>query len=134
MKSVVTGVCLVLSVSILNGQSDKGADQVIEGGKVVVELIKALRIKNEKNPGCKDNYADLCIANEATITIHVSLLQRTTGEKREMVIQSHMRECTLQITKGVWTYDLRTSENPQPIRKGDLLIEGCQNLVMNIKY
>jgi hypothetical protein len=134
MKTVALGLCLVLFFSKAFCQTGNAAGQVIEGGKVVVELIKALRGKTDKNPGCKDLYADVCIMNESPVTIMVLLQKRETGEKREMVVQSKMRECCLRTSTGVWTYDLRINENAQPIRKGDLLIEGCQNLTMNVKF
>lgn len=109
---------------------------MIEGGKVVVELIKVLKGKKdlEKNPGCKSGHADLCSINESSATITVTLYHRVTNEKREIVIQPLMRECFIQIASGVWTYDLRLSSNAPSIRKGDLLIEPCENITMNIKY
>jgi hypothetical protein len=136
MKTVAVGVCLVLSFLNVNAQSEKPANQVIEGGKVVVELIKVLRGKKdiEKSSGCKGSYADLCVLNESSTAISVSLVHRGTNERREMIIQPHMQECCLQVAQGVWTYDLRINTNSQSIRKGDVLIEDCQNLTMNIKY
>lgn len=136
MKIVAVGLCLVLSFLNVNAQSEKPASQVIEGGKVVVELIKALRGKKdiEKNPGCKGSYADLCVLNESATAVTVSLVHRNSSEKREMIIQPRMQECCLQVAQGVWTYDLRIHASTQSIRKGDLLIEDCQNLTMNIKY
>ena len=136
MKTVAVGVCLVLSFLNVNAQSEKPANQVIEGGKVVVELIKALRGKKDtdKSSGCKGSYADLCVLNESSTAISVILMHRGSNEKREMIIQPRMQECCLQAAQGVWTYDLRINTNSQSIRKGDLLIEDCQNLTMNIKY
>src|SRR5688572_14158682 len=136
MKSVAIGLCLVLSSFHLNGQTDKTTQQVIEGGKVVVELIKAITAKKdlEKNPGCKNTYANVCIVNESGMPLLATLLHRITGEKREMVIQPKTKECCLQAAIGVWTYDLRVPESLYSIRKGDILIESCQHLTMNIKY
>ena len=136
MKSVAIGLCLVLSSVRMNGQSENAAKQVIEGGKVVVELIKVLAAKKDldKNPGCKNAYADVCIVNESAGPLLAIFIHRNTGEKREMVIQSKTKECSLQAAIGVWTYDLRDPQSPYSIRKGDILIEGCQNLTMNIKY
>ncbi len=136
MKSVAIGVCiLILGLGKAEGQSNKAADQVIEGGKVVVELIKVLTGKRdlEKNPGCKGTYADLCVVNESSGSITAVLQHRLTEEMREMIILPAMRECCLQIAVGVWTFDLRMTTTTQSIRKGDLLVEGCQNFIMNIK-
>ena len=137
MKAIAIGLCLVVFFHGRgSSQANNTADQVIEGGKVVVELIKVLTGKKdlEKNPGCKGTYADLCIVNESSGSITAVLQQHTSGEKKEMVILPTMKECCLQISTGIWTYDLRISGTIQSIRKGDLQIEGCQNLIMNIKY
>ena len=137
MKTIALGLCMVVFCFERSfAQSGNAADQVIEGGKVVVELIKALGGKKDlgKNPGCKGTYADLCVVNESSGSISVILEHRLSEVKREMVILPAMKECSLQIAAGVWTYDLRVTTTAQSIRKGDLLIEGCQNLIMNIKY
>ena len=137
MKTIGIGLCMILlCIEQSVGQSNNTTGQVIEGGKVVVELIKALSGKKdlEKNPDCKGKYADLCVVNESSATIKVELNHQLSEEKREMVIQPSSKECCLQISIGVWTYDLHATKTTESIRKGDLLIEGCQNLIMNIKY
>jgi len=108
---------------------------VIEGGKLVVELIKAINARKDSNTniGCKDTYADLCIENQAADTIVVSLLHRGSGETREIIILPGGKECCLQAKAGVWTYDLKIPRHVLSIRKGDLKLEGCNNLLMNIK-
>ncbi|HZV69279.1 MAG TPA: hypothetical protein VFG10_07025 [Saprospiraceae bacterium] len=136
MKTIAVSLCLIFICGTHStGQSNNAAGQVIEGGKVVVELLKALTGKkdHEKNEGCKGSYADLCLLNESSASITVVLQKSKTEEKKEMVILPAMKECCLQIPVGVWTYDLRFTSTPQSIRKGDILIEGCQNLIMNIK-
>ena len=136
MKTIALGLCMVVfCYGTSSAQSGNAAEQVIEGGKVVVELIKALGGKKDlgKDPGCKGTYADLCVVNESSGSISVVLEHRLSEVKREMVILPAMKECCLQIAAGVWTYDLRAAQTTQSIRKGDLLIEGCQNLIMNIK-
>jgi hypothetical protein len=108
MKTVAVGVCLVLSFLNVNAQSEKPANQVIEGGKVVVELIKVLRGKKdiEKSSGCKGSYADLCVLNESSTAISVSLVHRGTNERREMIIQPHMQDAVCRLLK---VYGLMTS-------------------------
>jgi hypothetical protein len=136
MKS---SILILLASLCISGKSasqttDK-ADQVIEGGKIIVELVKALGSKKDlyKDPGCKGKYADLCIENISLNSITAYLEHRISSEKREVVILPNGKECSLQIKVGVWTYDLRVTGATQSLRKGDLLVEGCNNLVMNIK-
>ena len=137
MKTVGIALFLILiSMMSSNAQSDKVTDQVIEGGKVVVELIKALGGKrdSDKYPGCKGNHADLCVENASSVSIIVTLINRVSKEKREMVILPGTNECCLQLMVGVWTYDLCIRGAATSIRKGDIMVEGCQNMIMNIKY
>jgi hypothetical protein len=135
MKTVAVGLCLVLSFSKLHAQSDLSAAHIIEGSKIIIELIKVLASKKElaKIPGCKNSYADVCIRNEFHLPFIVTMLHRSTSEKRELVIQPQERECSLHLPLGVWTYDVRLCEQDFVLRKGDLLVEGCQNIDMNIK-
>jgi len=116
-------------------QAATTTNNVIEGGKLVVELIKAINARKDSNSnnGCKDLYADLCIENQAADTIAVALLHRGSGETREIIILPGGKECCLQAKAGVWTYDLKIPRHLLSIRKGDLKLEGCNNLLMNIK-
>ena len=67
MKSSILMFCIAFGMTgdHFSGQSTETTDQVIEGGKIIVELVKALSAKKEidKDPGCKGKYADLCIEN-----------------------------------------------------------------------
>lgn len=127
----------VLSVMTTSGQSASNTktNEVIEGGKLVVELIKVLGNKkeHETDTGCKNTFADLCIENQTKGSLSVTLLHRSTGETRDIVVQAAGKECFLQARIGVWTYDLKQTGSLISIRKGDLLIEGCNNLAMTIK-
>ncbi len=136
MKTTMLLLCISFSLSqIAYSQSPETADHVIEGSKVFVELVKALSGKkdNGKDPGCKNNYADLCIENTADTSLTVILKNRASGEKREVVILPKGKECSLQLTEAVWNYDLRLTGTEQALRKGDMRIKGCDNMNMKIK-
>ncbi|MBK9984991.1 MAG: hypothetical protein IPP15_21945 [Saprospiraceae bacterium] len=126
---------LLMYCSQIRGQSNTATNNVIEGSKIAVELIKALTGKKdlEKTSGCKGSYADLCVVNETTNSIAVVMAKARSDEKKEILIQPSSKECFLQIGVGVWTYDLHIPAVPQSLRRGDILIEGCQNLIMTIK-
>ena len=51
----------------------------------------------------------------------------------DLVILPGGRECCLQLQVGVWTYDLRPTGAITSMRKGDIRIEDCQDLLMQIK-
>ena len=63
----------------------------------------------------------------------IILRQRVAGEKREVVVLPEGKECALQIRRGVWNYDLQITGTQQTIRKGDMMIKGCNNMAMTIK-
>lgn len=138
MKTKIIGV-IVLWCCAWQGLCQTAPSQatspVIEGGKIVVELIKAIGGKKEweRNPGCKNTHADFCILNESTSTISVMLQYRMNGESREIIVLPAGRECCLQARIGVWTYDLKVQGSTVSIRKGDILIEACNNVEMKIK-
>ena len=128
---------IIFFCEISFGQSEKKTtDHVIEGSKVIVELIKALSGKKdgEKSPGCKGTYADLCVFNESSNSVSIAFFHRASNTQRDIVVLPGLKECCLQIGVGVWTYDLKVTGGTQSMRKGDLLIEGCQNLNMNISF
>jgi len=115
--------------------SDNSTQQVLESGKLIVELIQALGRKDgpPRDPGCKNRYADLCVDNGSAGSLTVYLACRATGEQRDIVILPGGQECSLQVQAGVWTYDLRPTGSAVSMRKGDIRIEGCQDLRMQIK-
>jgi hypothetical protein len=137
VKTIITSIalCLFVQIGIRAQQAPATSSHVIEGGKLVVELIKVIGSKrdSERESGCRNNYADLCVSNQSTHSLTVVLLHRQTEETREIVVLSGGIECCLQAKVGVWTYDLRYSGSPQSLRKGDVLIEGCKDMEMTIK-
>lgn len=138
LKTYITLVCLLLcSQSYISAQHTPPPESspVVEGGKVIVELIKAIGSKKEwaKDPNCKNHHADLCIRNLTDKSIEVSLRQYRTEQSREIVILEAGRECFLQVEVGIWTYDLKMQGEAASLRKGDIKIEGCNNMEMTIK-
>lgn len=71
-----------------HAQAPSTADQVVEGSKVIVELVKIFKGKKDvgKDSGCKGSYADICVNNGTKTTMMVSLVHRSTEEVREVVI------------------------------------------------
>ena len=122
-------------LSYVSAQTPAKADPVIEGGKIIVELFKALGSKKnqEKDPGCRGTFADICVENGAVQSMTLYLEHRASAEKREVVVMPGGKEFCLQAKVGVWTYDLKATGTLPSIRKGDILIEGCNNMVMQIK-
>lgn len=134
-KSFIMGAWWVCLSYTTSAQSPNPASQVIEGGKIFVELVKAFAGKKEaeKDTGCKGQYADVCVINHTTGSLTVVLEQRELNTKRELVILPQGRECTLRAAVGVWSYDIRSTGTIISMRKGDMLVEGCHDIEMTIK-
>jgi hypothetical protein len=135
MKTRHLTMFLVLIGNLIHAQSRTPVEQAVEGGKVLVELIKVFSSEkdDDADTGCRGRYADLCVANARDTSLTVSIMHRGTDEKRELVIARDGKECSLQLPIGVWTYDLKLSGTAASIRKGDLLIEGCSDVTMTIR-
>ena len=136
MKKIIAGLLLLAPLIVpLQGQESSVVDQALEGGKVLVELIKVISGDKDRaaKAGCRGHHADLCVVNQRDSSLAVAITHRNSNEIRELVITPGGRECSLQLIVGVWTYDLRIRGEAEALRKGDLLIEGCQDLVMQIK-
>jgi hypothetical protein len=128
-------IVLLFFPNLVFAQAKTTAEQAVEGGKLLVELIKVLNPEKGKaaNQDCKGRHADFCVINNTQNALTVTITSRTTEEKRELVITTETRECCLQVPIGVWTYAIRISGSIELMRKGDLLIEGCNNMNMTIK-
>jgi len=136
MKSRHLMMFLFLVANTLHAQPRTPVEQAVEGGKVLVELIKVFGgDKNNKDDadGCEGRYADLCVVNQRDTSLSVTMLHRNTNEKRELIITKNGKECSLQLPVGVWTYDLKQGGMAVPIRKGDLFVEGCNDVTMTIR-
>ena len=128
-------VLLLFAPIFHTAQTRTTVEQAVEGGKVLIELIKVLGNDKEKKEasGCKGRHADFCVMNARDTSLTVILTARATSEMRELVITTESRECCLRLPVGVWTYELRFQGTTHAMRKGDLLIEGCNNVTMTIK-
>lgn len=131
----LTLLIILFQGGILFAQNKSAVDQVLEGGKVLVELLKVFsgdKVKDD-GTGCTGRHADLCITNARDSSLTVAITHRTTEERRELVIARDIQECSLRLPEGVWTYDLRVTGTIVSIRKGDLLVEGCNDVSMTIR-
>ena len=128
-------VLFAIAPAILMGQPRTTVEQAVEGGKILIELIKVISNDKEKNEatGCKGRHADFCVVNAHDSSLTVILTSRVTNEIRELIITTESKECCLQLSAGIYTYELRFSGTNTAMRKGDLMIEGCNNVTMTIK-
>ena len=135
MTKLIAGLLLLAMNCPSYGQDNSVIDQAVEGGKVLVELIKVIGRDKDKstNSGCKGRHADLCITNARDSSLTVAMTHRTSNETRELVIIPEGQECSLHMQIGVWTYELKLLGSLAILRKGDLLIEACDDMAMSVK-
>ena len=135
MKHVHLTMMTLFLCHFLSAQTRTPVEQAVEGGKVLVDLIRVFSNDKEgsSDAGCKGRYADLCVINQRDTTLAVIILHRVSTERRELIIARDGKECSLHLPVGVWTYDLKQNGTTASIRKGDLLIEGCNDLTMTIR-
>lgn len=125
----------MFNVQPIIAQSTDKTIQVIEGGKLIVELVKAIKARKEQTQAddCKNRFADLCVINNSAASITVSLEKMESKETRQIVIPVNGTECFLEVPVGVWTFDLKVTGGIESLRKGDVRMIGCNNLDMTIK-
>ncbi len=142
MKWLIIIGCLVMA-SQLSAQEKSGASNVIEGGKVVVDLLSVFKGSgggnNDTETGeltgnCKkDKTADVCFKNLSKTSINVTISRRTDNSfKSELIVLTGYQECVFALRKGIYTYAV-TNILKQPIRKAELRIETCKDETIEIQ-
>jgi hypothetical protein len=134
MKTITAGLLLLAWSGVMNAQNRSVIDQAVESGKVLVDLIKVFSNNKYDTPteDCVDRFADLCVANSRESSLTVAITHRASQEIRDLIIQPDSRECSLQLAIGVWTYEISVTGIDTTLRKGDILLEGCQKYEMSI--
>ncbi len=129
--------CCVQSAAQETPKQPATIDHVLEGGRLVVEVLKMLGGRQWKSDDplhdCRLGLADFCVENHSVAAISVMLRMYGTPESRELVVQSEGLECSLRLPVGVWSYEMRQSGTQAILRKGDILIEACNDLKMSVK-
>ena len=132
MKTIIMGILfLIIRNSICNAQiaGDLKPGQLVEGAKVVVDILKLLR-KNEKidyESGISKTkvFCNYCIYNSDSIkAIRVTLISKLPGQgdTLQLVIKKLGKECSLQIPCGVYNCKIQSLDNVT-ISWGDVFID-----------
>jgi hypothetical protein len=132
MKTIIMGILfLIIHSSICNAQNagDLKPSQLVEGARVVVDILKLLR-KSEKldyeNGISKTKVlCNYCIYNSDSVkTIRVTLISKFPGQgdTLQLVIKKLGKECSLQIPCGVYNCKIQSLDNVT-ISWGDVFID-----------
>ncbi len=136
-------------IVIQQDPKSKLVDQIIEGSKVMVDLVKVFAHPEGKDKKSTDNcelqQANLCFENKGTSIVKVELQRvfRTEEETEEqqassnpvfvLVVPVGEKECTLKLKKGFYIYTVYLNEGNKMVRKGELQLNPCKDLVKELK-
>ena len=125
------------------------ANNIIEGSKALVELIRVFKIpKNilaqqniiEKIDSCIiKNISDLCIKNSTGKSLWVSLYKRIGNGYEPGVLTSKIlpksQECLYELKAGIYKFRLETDDGDslKLFREGELKLNACGNMIKEIK-
>ena len=125
------------------------ASNLIEGGKTLVELVRAFKSpKNnmprqnlvEKKDSCSiKNISDLCIKNNTAKTLLVNLYKRNGNGYDASVLSMRIlpknQEYFYELKSGIYKMKLETEEGEikKAFREGEVKLNACENLVKEIK-
>lgn len=125
------------------------ANNIIEGGKALVELIRVLKIPKtsiaqqnivEKKDSCIiKSISDLCIKNSTIRSIQVSLYRRSGNGYEPGVLNSRIlpknQECWYELKSGVYKFRIETldGDTVKIFREGELKLNACANMMKEIR-
>jgi hypothetical protein len=137
MKRVILIWSSLFCSTFLLGQSktdDSSSGRVLEGAKVVLEIIKLVqRDKADDKANCEGK-SDVCFENKSKTTVKVELGHRSEGSIAcFLIIQPDKSECKLDIPAGVYGYTVSTISDEQLLNMGDLRLRSCKKEKMVIE-
>ena len=134
------------SCGITSTAQNNTASNIIEGGKTLVELVRAFKssknvlpqqnlIENKDSCSIK-NLADICYKNESGNNITVSFFKRngqSYAPALTLKISNNGKECLYELQSGVYKYKIESGEQKIVLSEGELKLNACDKLVKEIK-
>lgn len=151
MKALIIILCiLVVNISHLTAQNPvtptNTTDRLIEGGNLIVEILKVIngngtdksKTKKSQDADCATkNFTNICFINRYTGIILVNLKEKESVQEYDLIIANNGKECCYRIAPGIYTYSISRQKDgfveDQLIRKGEILLEVCNDLEIKIK-
>jgi predicted ATPase len=119
-KNILVSIFLLLSV-VSFAQSD--IEKVLKGGEILVNGLSFF--KGNKSSSNSKTIESLCVKNKLADKITFKILGQDedgTDLKKELVIQKDGKECFLELSKGIYTYEIILS-NKEVFKKGEYKID-----------
>jgi hypothetical protein len=132
------------------GGQNSTADHIIEGGNLIIEILKVIssnesdksRLTKSKEADCATkNFTNVCFVNRSPHILIVRLKQKLAvqehEQEHELFINNNGKECCYRVKPGVYTYSIEQKTEglaeEKLIRKGEILLEVCKDLEIKIK-
>lgn len=136
------------SVSNASAQNTT-AGNIIEGGKVLVDLVRVLKIPKtnmavqpvmERKDSCLiKNQSDLCFRNATGKSIMVTLYKRSGNGYEPGVLSAKIlprnQECWYELKAGIYKMKIERDDDDSVkiYREGELKLLACSNIFREIK-
>lgn len=112
-------IVIGLITTVNHAQSD--LDKVLKGGELLLGGLSILKIANSEPKNESKLIKSVCVKNKLAEKITFRLTGTTSdGEeiKKELVIPKDGKECLLQLSKGIYQYEIVLS-NKEIYKKGE---------------
>jgi len=146
-------ISAALFFSLTASAQNTTTENIIEGGKAIVELVKVLKMPAitefhqpvaVKTDSCVfKNTSDLCFKNLTAKTVYISLYKRAGNIYEPNVLSITIlpknQECWYEIMSGIYKYKIAMKEEdddeqPEVYSEGEMKLTACKNLVKEIKF
>ncbi len=139
---------LTASICIQVHAQKNMADHIIEGGRVMVDLLKVLRSpknqaalpRNIITDSCEvKQTGNICYRNTSGTSVCISLFLRSGNEYSvqglSLKILKNQKECLYDLPAGIYKYRIATGDCGEKniLKEGEIRILPCDNRVEEIK-
>ena len=142
---------LMAALAIATGASAQNntAGNIIEGGRVLVELVRVLKIPKsnmiphavaERKDSCfVKNICDLCLKNASGKSVVVSLYKRSGNGYEAGILSCKIlprnQECWFELRSGIYKLKIEKEDDKdlQLYQEGELKLVACSNTFREIK-
>lgn len=147
MRRMILAVTMLMNIS--SPAQSNTANNIIEGGKTLVELVKVFKMPKytivqppivEKKDSCAiKNVTDICIKNSTVKPLRVSLYKRNGNVYEPGILSLKIlpknQEFLYELKVGIYKIKFETEEDDEArtINEGEIKLIACQNFFKEIK-
>lgn len=144
----IMSIFLVFTISgcgFLSAQvSDPKPDRILEGGRLVLDLIKTLKPTKPKNINqvlesdsitlenkCANQALQICFQNDQSESIQIQVYHRQSPDsiRSELRVQPGQQACSYFFRPGIFIFEVESileADSLVYIEKGELLVKSCE--------